>query len=81
MEKIDTDCTETQKYFQDTQVVCLSSHSLLTQSLISQAIHYTIDAPVNPGGLPYKPDRSAGRKFLKQPLKGTRISISGRGPN
>ena len=34
-----------------------------------------------PGGLPYKNDRGAPRKFWKEPLTGTRISINGRGPN
>ena len=34
-----------------------------------------------PGGLSYKNDGGARRKFLKEPLKGTRISISGRSPN
>ena len=31
--------------------------------------------------LSYKNDGGAHRKFLKELLKGTRISISGRGPN
>ena len=33
------------------------------------------------GGESYKNDEDARRKFSKEPLKGTRISISGRGPN
>ena len=33
------------------------------------------------GGLPYKNDGGSRRKFWKEPLKGTRISISGRGLN
>ena len=32
------------------------------------------------GTLPYKNDGGAHGKFWKEPLKGTRISISGRGP-
>ena len=34
-----------------------------------------------PGGLPYKNYRVARRKFWKEPLKGTGILISDRGPN
>ena len=34
-----------------------------------------------PGGLPYKNDGGARRKFWKEPLKATRNSITGRGPN
>ena len=32
------------------------------------------------GGLSYKNEGGARRKFWKEPLKGTRTSISGRGP-
>ena len=33
------------------------------------------------GGLPYKSDGGDRRKFGREPLKGTRILFSGRGPN
>ena len=48
---------------------------------IQRIVGLVTDICFSQGGLPYKIDGGGRQKFSKEPLKGTRIVISGRGPN